>query len=87
MTDMTSDRPGVIHARPVRHPWRWVAIVILAVLFAMMVSSFVTNPRWDWAYAFQIMQQTPVIEGLWIGTIFGTIASMILGVGLGSSWR
>ena len=83
MTEMTSDRPGVIHARPVRHPWRWVAIAVLAVLFAMMVSSFVTNPRWDFGFAFQIMQQTPVIEGLWKGTIFGTIASMILGVGLG----
>ena len=83
MTDMTSDRPGVIHARPVRHPWRWVAIALLAVLFAMMVSSFVTNPRWDFGFAFQIMQQTPVIEGLWKGTIFGTVASMILGVGLG----
>jgi len=83
MTDVTSDRPGVINARPVRHPWRWVAIAILVVLFAMMVSSFVTNPRWDWGYAFQIMQQKPVMEGLWVGTIFGTIASMILGVGLG----
>ena len=83
MTNVTSDRPGVINARPVRHPWRWVAIAILVVLFAMMVSSFVTNPRWDWGYAFQIMQQKPVMEGLWVGTIFGTIASMILGVGLG----
>ena len=83
MSQTTTDRPGVIHARPVRHPWRWVAIAVLAVLFAMMISSYVTNPRWDWAYAFQIMQQKPVIEGLWIGTIFGTIASMILGVGLG----
>ncbi len=83
MTDMTTDRPGVIHARPVRHPWRWVAIGVIAVLVAMMISSFVTNARWDFPYAFQIMQQTPVIEGLWKGTIFGTIASMILGVGLG----
>ncbi len=83
MSDVTSDRPGVIHARPVRHPWRWVAIALLAVLAAMMISSFVTNPRWDFSFAFQIMQQTPVIEGLWKGTIFGTVASMILGVGLG----
>ncbi|MFZ1286321.1 MAG: amino acid ABC transporter permease [Candidatus Phosphoribacter sp.] len=83
MTDLGSDRPGVIHARPVRHPWRWVAIAVIVIVAAMLVSSFVTNPRWDWAYAFQIMQQTPVIEGLWVGTIFGTVASMILGVGLG----
>ena len=84
MTTVTElDRPGVINARPVRHPWRWVAIAVIAVLVAMMINSFVTNPRWDFPFAFQIMQQRPVIEGLWIGTIFGTAASMILGVGLG----
>jgi polar amino acid transport system permease protein len=27
--------------------------------------------------------RSPVIEGLWKGTIFGTIGAMILGVGLG----
>ncbi len=83
MTDMTTDRPGVIHARPVRHPWRWVAIAVIATLLAMAVSSFLTNERWDFGFAFQIMQQSPVIEGLWKGTIFGTVAAMILGVGLG----
>lgn len=29
------------------------------------------------------MQQSPVIEGLWKGTIFGTVGAMILGIGLG----
>jgi polar amino acid transport system permease protein len=29
------------------------------------------------------MQQTPVIEGLWKGTVFGTVGAMILGIGLG----
>jgi hypothetical protein len=27
----TVDRPGVIHARPVRHPGRWVAIAVIVV--------------------------------------------------------
>ncbi len=49
----------------------------------MVVSSFFTNPRWDFGFAFQIMQQKPVITGLWTGTIFGTIGAMALGVGLG----
>ncbi len=83
MTTPTEDRPGVINARPVRHPWRWVAIAVIVVLLAMVVSSFFTNPRWDFGFAFQIMQQQPVITGLWTGTIFGTIGAMVLGVGLG----
>jgi len=82
-TAATDDRPGLIDARPVSHPWRWVAIAALAVLVAMMISSIVTNPRWDFPFAFQIMQQNPVIDGLWRGTILGTVGSMLLGVVLG----
>ena len=83
MTSTTQDRPGPIVARPVRHPWRWVAMVVIAVLTAMVISSFVTNDKWNFPFAFEIMQQTPVIEGLWKGTIFGTVGAMVLGIGLG----
>ena len=84
MSDTSAaDRPGRIHARPVRHPWRWVAIVVILVIVAMMVSSVVTNPAWNWSFAFEIMQQRPVIDGLWKGTIFGTIGAMVLGIVLG----
>ncbi|MFN8082783.1 MAG: amino acid ABC transporter permease [Dermatophilaceae bacterium] len=83
MTTQTMDRPGEINARPVRHPGRWVAVAIIAIVAAMMVSSLLTNPKWDFGYAFQIMQQSSVINGLWMGTILGTVGSMILGVVLG----
>jgi polar amino acid transport system permease protein len=49
----------------------------------MMLSSFITNGRWDWGFAFQIMNQSPVLEGLWKGTIIGTVGAMIIGIGLG----
>ena len=49
----------------------------------MMVSSFVTNPKWDFNLAGQIMVQKPVLDGLWKGTIIGTIGAMIIGVFLG----
>ncbi|MGL5928773.1 MAG: amino acid ABC transporter permease [Dermatophilaceae bacterium] len=78
-----ADRPGAIDARPVRHPWRWVAVAAMAVVVAMIVSSFVRNERWNWSFAFEIMQQRPVIEGLWRGTVLGTIGAMVLGIGLG----
>jgi polar amino acid transport system permease protein len=77
------ERPGVINARPVPHPWRWVAIAVIAVIAAMILSSFLTNGRWDFSLAGQIMNQTPVLEGLLKGTILGTVGSMVIGVTLG----
>jgi polar amino acid transport system permease protein len=76
----TDDRPGLITARPVRHPGRWVALVVILVVLAMLISSFLTNPRWNFPKALEITQQTPVIEGLWKGTIIGTVGSMIIGI-------
>ena len=78
-----TDRPGTIHARPVRHPGRWVALAVIAVLVAMIASSFLTNPRWNFRVAFEIMNQNPVLEGLVKGTLLGTLGAMVVGVGLG----
>ena len=79
----TPPRPGKIQARPVPHPGRWVAIVVILILIAMMVSSFVTNEKWNFPQALRIMNFNPVLEGLVKGTIVGTIGSMLLGVSLG----
>src|ERR687887_640508 len=37
-----TDRPGAIHAVPVRHPGRWVAIAVIVVLVGMFVHLLVT---------------------------------------------
>lgn len=83
MSNAVDERPGKIRARPVRHPWRWVAVCVIAVLLAMMTSSFLRNPRWDWSFALDVMFRDPVLEGLVKGTLLGTVGAMILGVGLG----
>ncbi len=74
------ERPGLIKARPVPHPWRWVALVVIVILVAMLISSFVTNERWNFPVALQIMNQTPVLEGLIKGTIIGTVGARAIGV-------
>jgi len=60
-----------------------VAIVVILVIVAMMISSAVTNPRWDWSFALEVMRQNPVLEGLVKGTLLGTLGSMVIGIGLG----
>lgn len=79
----TADRPGPIEARPVRHPWRWVALAIIAVVVAMVVHSFVTNPRWDFPFALEVMRYQPVLRGLVQGTLVGTLGAMVIGIVFG----
>lgn len=77
------ERPGLITAIPVRHPWRWVAIAVIAVLGLMFLNLLFFNQAFNWPFVFQAMNQSPVISGFWKGTILVTVVSMILGVGLG----
>ena len=77
------ERPGRIQATPVRHPWRWVVIAVLAVLALMFLNMVIFNPAFNWPFVFQAMNQSPVLEGFWKGTIIVTIFSMIFGVALG----
>ncbi|HZA72307.1 MAG TPA: amino acid ABC transporter permease, partial [Propionibacteriaceae bacterium] len=80
---VNDDRPGLIRATPVRHPGRWVAIAVLAVLAAMFLNLLINNPAFDWPFVLEAMVQSPVIEGFWKGTILVTVLSMIFGVALG----
>lgn len=77
------DRPGTIHAVPVRHPWRWVAVAVILLFVAKFVDVLVTNPAFDWSFIGQAMIQSPVIHGLLLGTLVGTVASMFFAVIIG----
>ena len=76
----STERPGLIEARPVRHPWSWVAIAVIALLSAMLANMIFTNSAFDWSFVFQAMVQTPVLRGLYIGTLLITALAMIVGV-------
>jgi len=82
MTPSTTDtdRPGLIEARPVRHPGRWVAIAVIAVLSAMLANLILTNEAFEWSFVFQAMVQSPVLHGLYVGTLLTTVLSMMVGV-------
>jgi polar amino acid transport system permease protein len=75
-------RPEPIKAVPVRHPWRWVAMVVIAILVAMFAHLLVTNPAFEWKFMVNHMFRPPIIEGVRT-TILLTISSMAIGVALG----
>ncbi len=75
-------RPEAIRAVPVRHPGRWVAAAIIAVLFAMFISSLITNPNWGWDQIWKYIFSEPILKGVLV-TVLLTIVSMLLGLILG----
>jgi polar amino acid transport system permease protein len=75
--------PEAIKAVPVRHPGRWVAIAVIAVLVAMFVNMLVTNDAFQWQFMFDNMFRPPVIEGVRT-VLIATVLSMIIGVALGT---
>jgi polar amino acid transport system permease protein len=75
-------QPEAITAVPVRHPGRWVATVVLAILAAMFVHMLVTNEAFQWRFMLDNMFRPPVIEGVRTSLTL-TVLSMVLGVALG----
>ncbi|MGY4971546.1 amino acid ABC transporter permease [Streptomyces nigrescens] len=77
------DDPAALKVVPVRHPWRWAAIVVTAVLIAQFVHGLVTNPAWEWAVFAQFFTAETVLKAVWVTlqlTVYGTALGFALGV-------
>lgn len=79
----TDERPGTIHAVPLRRPGRVVAGAVMLLIGIWIIYQVITNPAFDWAFTFEAMNQTQVIRGFVTGTLVATVGAMILGVVLG----
>ncbi len=74
--------PGEIQAVPVRHPGRWIAAAVIAVLFAALARSVVTNPRFGWGVVGDYLFSSRILDGL-VVTLELTVLSMAIGIALG----
>ncbi|HXR73812.1 amino acid ABC transporter permease [Actinocrinis sp.] len=72
-------RPETIRAVPVRHPGRWVAAAIIAVLLAMLVHNLATNTRWQGWIINQYLFTSQVLHGL-LATLWLTLIAMVIGI-------
>jgi polar amino acid transport system permease protein len=66
-----------------RHPWRWVAAAVLAVLAAQLIHFLVTAPAMRWDLVRGYLFETSILQGL-VMTLKLTAISMVLGVVLGT---
>ena len=71
-----------IQAVPVRHPGRWVGVVVIAIFAAMFVHSLLTNPNWGWSLIGEWIFSPPILKGV-VVTLILTFLSMIIGLALG----
>jgi len=67
----------------VRHPGRWVAIAVIAVLTAMFVHMLFTNKNLNWPIVRKYLFSEIILRGVWM-TIKLTVLSMAIGIILGS---
>jgi polar amino acid transport system permease protein len=81
-SDVVSGRPDTIRAVPVRHPGRWVALAVIAVLAAMLIHMLLTNPNLEWSAVRKYLFSHIILRGVWM-TIKLTILSMAIGIVLG----
>jgi polar amino acid transport system permease protein len=75
-------RPEEIRAVPVRHPGRWVAAAVVALLVAIAVHSVATNPRFGWGTFGDWFFDSRILHGVLV-TIELTVISMAIGIVLG----
>jgi polar amino acid transport system permease protein len=75
--DVRSSEP--LDAVPVRHPGRWVAVAVLAVLAAMFVHTVLTNDNFRWNVVGSYLFSGPVLNGLG-NTLVLTVISMVIGI-------
>jgi polar amino acid transport system permease protein len=74
--------PEEIKAVPVRHPGRWIAAAIVALIAASLIRSAIDNPNFKWDVVGDYLFDQRVLDGV-VLTIELTITGMVLGIVLG----
>lgn len=67
---------------PLRHPGRWVAVALIALVFASLIRSASANPNYQWDVVWHYLFSAPILTGL-SHTIGLTVTSMVIGIALG----
>jgi polar amino acid transport system permease protein len=66
-----------------RHPWRWVAVAVIALYLAEVLWYFATSDEMRWDLVRGYLFEESVMRGLWM-TIKLTVVAMLVGIVLGT---
>ncbi|MBS1895714.1 MAG: amino acid ABC transporter permease [Actinobacteria bacterium] len=70
---------------PSRHPWRWLAVLVLVIVFASLIHSAVTNSRFEWEVIWGYVFDSRILAGLRTTLILTAVSmalAFIIGLGL-----
>jgi polar amino acid transport system permease protein len=68
---------------PARHPWRWVASVVVFIAVVVIVRALITNPAWDWPTVALYLFNVSVLESVLL-TLMLTALGIVFGFVLGT---
>ncbi len=74
--------PEEIQAVPVRHPGRWIAAAIVALIAASLIRSAIDNPNFKWDVVGQYLFDSRILDGV-VKTLELTGSAMVSGIVLG----
>jgi polar amino acid transport system permease protein len=77
-----NDEPHAIEAVPLRHPWRWVIAVVIAIFVANAAWSIATESRIEWDIIGKYLFSEQIFNGMQM-TLLLTVIAMVMGVLLG----
>jgi polar amino acid transport system permease protein len=66
-----------------RHPWRWVAIAIIALYLAEVIWFAATSDAMRWDLVRGYLFEESIMRGLWM-TVKLTVVAMVVGIALGT---
>ena len=65
-----------------RHPFQWLAVAVILLLFSMLVHTIMTNPAFQWSVVGQYVFSQTILYGL-LRTLALTAIAMFIGIVLG----
>jgi polar amino acid transport system permease protein len=75
--------PPELEVVPLRHPWRWVAAALIAVLAAWILKILVTTSAFEWDVVAEYLFDPDVLDGV-RNTLIMTVLAMVVGMSLGT---
>src|ERR1700754_3952576 len=82
-TSSSTAAPAAIDAVPLRHPWRWVAAVVIIALLGLFLYGAATNTAYKWHVFGQYLFNERVLAVGLVNTLQLTVYSMVLAIILG----